>query len=398
MAQAMNALSVLRGAAAEVRFLLDPWVTQLVYASDVVLCLTYLAIAVRLVHVTRRRREMSQTILLHLFAAYLLVCGVAFAVEKSLFPLWSPQSAVVKLCLATMSFILCVVLLSRVSGMSSSRAPEALQREVTQRRRTELELRKIHAQLEGVIELRTSELAAKNEEMEQFLNTVSHDLKNPVVTSLGLAGILREDVKSGRVDDSIDSIARIERSMTRMKHLIDDLLNLSRIGRIRFEIADIDVSSMLDGIRDELQLRLEQSGVELKIEGDLPHVNGDARWLGEVFENLISNALKYGCDNPHPRIVVGGRMVNGEALFFIRDNGRGIDKAHHAQIFEPFRRLPSDKEGSGMGLAIVARITKMHSGRVWVESEPGMGATFWIALPAKDHERSAQVELAPALA
>ena len=263
------------------------------------------------------------------------------------------------------------------------RSPAEFQREIAQRRRTELELRQVHAQLEGVIEQRTAELAAKNEEMEQFLNTVSHDLKSPVVTCVGLTGMLRESLKSGSTEEAQDTVNRIDRSVNRMKQLIDNLLNLSRIGKVRFELADVDTMQMMTAIGDELKPRLEKIGAVLQIEGDLPHVSADAHWLTEVFENLINNALKYGCDNPHPSIAVGSIDKDGEHRFYVRDNGSGIDPAHHAQIFEPFRRLRTDKEGSGMGLAIVARIIKMHRGRVWVESETGKGATFWIALPAR---------------
>jgi signal transduction histidine kinase len=111
-------------------------------------------------------------------------------------------------------------------------------------------------------------------------------------------------------------------------------------------------------------------------------VQADAHWITEVFENLITNAIKYGCDNPHPSIKIGCISDETEHRIYVRDNGSGIDPAQHAQILEPFRRLRSDKEGSGMGLAIVVRIIKMHGGRVWIESQPGQGATFWVAVPA----------------
>jgi signal transduction histidine kinase len=262
------------------------------------------------------------------------------------------------------------------------RKPVDLEREITQRRRTELELRQVHAQLEGVIEQRTSELASKNEELEQFLNTVSHDLKSPVVTCQGLAGILREDIQAGRIEETHDTINRIDRSVTRMRQLIDDLLHLSRIGKVRFELTDVNTLSLVRSIGDEYKTRLEKICAVLQIESNLPSVHADAHWLTEVFENLITNAIKYGCDNPHPSIKIGCITDEREHRFFVRDNGSGIDPAHHAQILEPFRRLRNDKEGSGMGLAIVVRIIKMHGGRIWIESQSGHGATFWVALPA----------------
>jgi two-component system sensor kinase FixL len=151
---------------------------------------------------------------------------------------------------------------------------------------------------------------------------------------------------------------------------------------VRFELADVDTNSMVRSIRDEYRPRLAAIGAVIELESELPRVRADAHWLTQVFENLLTNAIKYGCDNPQPRIVVGCMTDDKEHRFYLRDNGKGIDPAYHTQIFEPFRRLRTDKEGSGMGLAIVARIIKMHGGRIWIESEAGKGATFWVALPA----------------
>jgi signal transduction histidine kinase len=191
-------------------------------------------------------------------------------------------------------------------------------------------------------------------------------------------------VESGRAGELKDTINRIDRAVNRMKRLIDDLLNLSRIGKVRFELGDVNIKEIIDSVGEELESRLDEAGVVLRIEEGLPIVRGDTRWLAEIFENLINNAIKYGCDNPNPMITVGAVPGDEERLIFVRDNGRGIAAAHQAQLFQPFRRFRTDKEGSGLGLAIVKRIIGMHSGRVWVESEPGNGATFWVALPAAE--------------
>ena len=214
---------------------------------------------------------------------------------------WWPAyrlTGLTKAAAAVISLATAGVLIPLAPQALKLRSPAELQHEIVQRRRTELELRQVHAQLEGVIELRTAELAAKNEEMEQFLNTVSHDLKSPVVTCLGLAGVLREDLQAGRVEQTKDTINRIERSMTRMRQLIEDLLNLSRIGKVRFELTDVDTNSVIRSIGEEFKPRLQKIGATLEIESNLPMVRADAHWLTEVFENLITNAMKYGCDNP----------------------------------------------------------------------------------------------------
>jgi len=363
--------------------------------SDLAICLANLLLAAALASFVRRRSGARRSTIVLLLGPLLMASAVACLLDASMF--WWPAYrlwTVAKAATAALSLCVGVAVWPLIPKILALRDPSDLQREIAQRRRTELELRQVHAQLEGVIEERTAELAAKNEEMEQFLNTVSHDLKNPIVTCLGLIGMVRQDLQAGQTAETLDSVTRIERSVTRMRQLIEDLLNLSRIGRVRFELGEVSTSKMIHTIGEELSPRLKQAGVTLEIEDNLPDVAADEHWLTEVFENLITNALKYGCDNPHPRIVVGSAPEDGEARIFVRDNGRGIDPAHHGQIFEPFRRLRSDKEGTGMGLAIVVRIVKMHGGRVWIESLPGQGATFWVALPTVtglklEHQRDA---------
>jgi chemotaxis family two-component system sensor kinase Cph1 len=349
---------------------------------DAAIWLSFMFMSVLLLCFVRRRHGITKPIFFWFFAAFIIACGCTHLLDASMF--WWPAyrlTGLVKATTALISLIACVLLVPAFSKALALRGSGELQREITQRRRTELELRQVHAQLEGVIEQRTAELAAKKEEMEHFLNAVSHDLKSPIVTCLGLTGILREDLKAGRVEETQDTVGRIDRSIMRMRQLIEDLLHLSRIGQVRFELGDVDTLTMIRSIGDELKPRLDKIGAMLQIGSDLPVVRADAQWLAEVFENLLNNAIKYGCDNPQPKITVGSITEDGEHRFFIRDNGRGIDPAHHAQILQPFRRLRSDKEGSGMGLAIVVRIVKMHGGRLWIESEPGHGAAFWIALP-----------------
>jgi signal transduction histidine kinase len=355
-------------------------------ASDVAICLVYLALAAALIRFIRRRPGAGRIGLFALLCLFALTAA-ASALDAGMF--WWPGYRIftgVKAGAALASVATLLLIHPLVPKLLAMRNPVELHREIAQRRRTELELRQVHAQLEGVIEQRTAELATKNEEMEQFLNTVSHDLKNPIVTCLGLLGMVRTDLQAGNTNETLDSVARIERSVTRMRHLIEDLLNLSRIGRVRFELTTVSLLQMIRTIREELTPRLTEAGVVLDIADDLPTVKADERWMTEVFENLITNALKYGCDNLHPRITVGCANTEGEARIFVRDNGRGIDPKDHAQIFEPFKRLRSDKEGSGMGLAIVVRIVKMHGGRVWIESQPGQGAAFWVALPMAEAE------------
>jgi chemotaxis family two-component system sensor kinase Cph1 len=376
----------------------SPSLAWLHIAADGAICLAWLLIPFVVMQSIQRRPCAPYARLFWLFGPAFVACGLTHLFEAVMF--WWPAYrllGLIKVATALVSLIAAAALIPIAPKVLGLRSPAELQLEIAQRRRTELELRQVHAQLEGVIELRTAELASKNEEMEQFLNTVSHDLKSPVVTCLGLVGMLREDIGAGRLEETKDTIDRIERAATRMKQLIDDLLNLSRIGKVRFELAEVNTLAMIRSIGDELGPRLEQAGAILHIEDNLPGVRADARWLGEVFENLINNAIKYGCDNPGPVINIGSITSEKEHRIYVRDNGKGIDPAHQPHLFEPFRRFRTDKEGSGMGLAIVMRIVKMHGGRVWIESKPGEGATFWVGLPAvADVKMSNRVQTAHA--
>lgn len=245
--------------------------------------------------------------------------------------------------------------------------------DITERQHAEDEIRTIN-----------KDLLDKNREMEQFVYTVSHDLKSPIVTIMGFLGMLREDLDEGNREDVLDSVQRIERATNRMSELIDDLLELSRIGRVRAEPEPVNFNELVAAIADDLQERIEAAGAQIDIQPGMPNVLVDRKRFVDVFENLLTNALKYGCTNELPRIEIGHVEDTDRTRFFVRDHGYGIDPEYHSRIFGLFQRLDNGKEGTGVGLAIVARVVEVHGGSVWVESSPGNGATFWIALP---HDR-----------
>ena len=174
---------------------------------------------------------------------------------------------------------------------------------------------------------------------------------------------------------------RLERANNRMNQLIDDLLQVSRVGRIKLEVEQIDISSLVNAICENLTAQFREKSVALSLAADMPLVTGDRKRIYQVFENLIINALKYGCDAPGPKIMIGSETTDAEIRFFVRDYGQGIAKEYHKKIFGLFQRLESDNRGTGVGLTIVARIMQLHAGRVWVESDVGSGATFWLAFP-----------------
>lgn len=232
------------------------------------------------------------------------------------------------------------------------------------------------------IKLLNAQLSGKTAEVEQLVYTVSHDLKSPVVTTLGYIGCIREDLETGDLDEVRESVDCLERSAQRMNQAIIDLLDLSRLDRVWRDPQRTYMRRLLDEVAQELAPRLKKAGVALQLDAYDWDLMGEPMQIREVFENLLINAVKYGCDAPNPVISIGQVSLDQELRFFVRDNGRGIDPKHHGIIFGLFKRLKTNnQEGTGVGLTAVKRIMELHDGRVWVESQPNQGATFWLAFP-----------------
>ena len=229
------------------------------------------------------------------------------------------------------------------------------------------------------------ELEAKNTELEQFTYTVSHDLKAPIITIKGFLGFLGDDARSGNQARIESDIARISEAVDKMQRLLNELLELSRIGRIMNTPEPISLNELLSEVVDVLQGRLQMSSAQVSIARNLPAVCGDKRRLFEVFQNLIDNALKFSAEQSAPLVEVGTQGYDGDMpIFFVRDNGVGILPEHHERIFGLFNKLNPTVDGTGVGLALVKRIVEFHGGRIWVQSEAGKGAMFLFTLPAAE--------------
>jgi PAS domain S-box-containing protein len=226
------------------------------------------------------------------------------------------------------------------------------------------------------------ELEQKNKEAEQFTYSVSHDLKSPLVSCTGLMAIVWEDMEDGDMDGVRNAIKRIDRNIHRMQESVGNLLEFCKVGRVKHEPQMLDMNQVITHACEELDLAIKENLACIDVQPDLPHVYADPNRMSELFVNLLSNALKYGCfQTDNCRIQVGGMQTDTENCFFVRDYGPGIEPAYHEKIFALFQRLDNKRSGSGVGLAIVQRIMEIHQGRVWIESEKGQGATFWIAFP-----------------
>ncbi len=239
------------------------------------------------------------------------------------------------------------------------------------------------------LEQHKQQLEKSNNELEQFVYTVSHDLKSPVVTSAGFLGMIRRLAERGEVDRAIEKLDALENANRRMAHLIDDLLHLSRVGRVDLETSRLDPKAMLDEWKRVNQPQLEEAHLDVVVD-QLPAVDANPSRFMQVFDNLLTNALKYGrCASGNGEISVAGQEVDGEVRYCVRDHGPGIRPEYHEKVFGLFQRLSTDTPGTGVGLAIVDRIMKTHGGRVWIESTgDNDGARFWVAFPKTPVNRS----------
>jgi PAS domain S-box-containing protein len=233
-----------------------------------------------------------------------------------------------------------------------------------------------------------TELEVKNAELERFTYTASHDLKSPLITIKGFLGFLRQDAQRGNVKRLESDIQRISDAADKMQRLLNDLLELSRIGRSVNKSEWIDVNDMISEVLELLHGRLSSGIVPIRVSVDegLPVVYGDRARLLEVWQNLIDNAAKFMGNQPNPHIEIGqsGNTADGSPIFFVRDNGIGIDPKFKDRIFGLFDKLDPSSEGTGIGLALIKRIIEFHEGRIWVESEVGNGATFYFTLPQSE--------------
>jgi signal transduction histidine kinase len=250
-----------------------------------------------------------------------------------------------------------------------------------------LENARLFSELQSELNIREKlikELESKNTELEHFTYTVSHDLRSPLVTINGFLGYLKKDITSSNPERMATDIQRIQDAVDKMHLLLQELLELSRIGRIINPPEQVPFDALVREALEIVHGRIAASGATVLIQPNLPAIHGDRQRLIEVLQNLIDNAAKYMRDQSDPRIEIGQHKVDaepGKLIFYVKDNGMGIAPEYHERIFGLFNKLDANTEGTGIGLALVKRIIEVHGGRVWVESEAGQGATFYFTLP-----------------
>ncbi len=258
----------------------------------------------------------------------------------------------------------------------------ALTINISNRRKAEAAIRSLNESLEQRVEERTAQLKSVNKELEAFSYSVSHDLRAPLRSMDGFSQALLEDYGDSFDAQGKDYLQRIRSASRRMSVIIDDLLKLSRITRSEVHLADVNLSELAQSIAAELSEQAPERKIQWEITPGL-HASADANLIRIALLNLLQNAWKFTSHHPTAIIEFGQILLEGESVYYVRDDGAGFDMNYANKLFGAFQRLhdSNEFEGSGIGLATVQRIIHLHNGRIWAEGKEEQGSTFYFSLP-----------------
>jgi signal transduction histidine kinase len=368
-------------------------------ASDVLIGLACLAISLMLLSVVRRRAVPFRGAFVW-SGVFLVGCALTHFLGAALFyvPVYR-LSGLLLLLTAVASWGAVLALVPVVPKARAVLTPQELEPEARACRRAEEALRELTASLERRVAERTSaleqqtrelrernrQLVRSNQELDDFAHVASHDLKEPLRGIANYSLFLLEDYGDKLNEEGRHKLETLGQLSRRMSALIDSLHQFSRLGRVELAVAPTDLGAVLDGVLEGLRSTLEEKRVEVRAPRPLPTVSCDRVRVGEIFHNLILNAVKYN-DKPHRWVEVGvtaPARPGGPDVFYVRDNGIGIRERHLEAIFRVFNRLHASDQyggGTGVGLSIAKRVVERHGGRIWAESVYGQGTTFYFTL------------------
>jgi PAS domain S-box-containing protein len=264
-----------------------------------------------------------------------------------------------------------VEFVSNVYEVGNHKVIQCNVRDITIRRRMEIEREKY-----------TKELVEKNTELERFTYTVSHDLKSPLVTIKTFLGYLAQDISAADKERIEKDVLFMNGAADKMGNLLRELLEMSRVGRMVNLPVEVTFRELVQETMTLVAGAVAEKGIQVKVSNDLVTLFGDRPRLIEIWQNLVENAVKFMPDQTSPQIDIGIEHPGNETIFFVRDNGLGIEPRYQSKLFNLFEKINAKTEGTGMGLAITKRIVELYRGRIWVESKGlGQGTVFFFTLP-----------------
>ncbi|HKU14614.1 MAG TPA: ATP-binding protein [Steroidobacteraceae bacterium] len=339
-------------------YMWSPGVLWMHVVSDILIAMAYFTIPFALLYIARRRRDLPFDWLVVCFGVFIVACGLTHVMN--IWNVWHTSywlEGIIKLITAAASVPTAILLWRFLPGILALPSQRQL-RDANE------------------------SLARANRELEAFTASVSHDLRSPLTTIAGQAGLLELSMPDA-TDEQRRRLTRIQGSVKQMSELIEALLVLSRISRQTLHRELVDVSALAESIVQDMRQKDPARSVEVSIQPDM-HVHGDRRLVGDLLQNLLANAWKFTSKTDRARIEMGQSSAASMVTTYIRDNGAGFDMAYEQKLFKPFQRLhgAAEFDGSGIGLATVARIVDRHGGRIWAEGKPHEGAAFFFTLPA----------------
>ncbi len=302
---------------------------------------------------------------------------------------------IVAALLSGFSAIICLFLFSTRLNTLVKEKTVTLKKEIEERKQAEENLKKANLELDG-----------KNKELEQVIYVASHDLRSPLVNVQGFSkevardfgevvAAFRQDPLPAAVRATLTPLVEkdiplsldfIQKSVAKMDSLLSGLLKISRLGRSALTITPVAMNKLLAGVINDFEFETKDKEITIEI-GPLPDCSGDVLQIGQVFTNLVGNAIKFRAPARPCRIIISGHLETERAVYCVEDNGIGIAQNHQEKIFEIFHKLDPHSEGQGLGLNIVRKIVERLGGKVWVESEPGSFSRFYVSLPKQGEGR-----------
>ncbi len=371
-------------------YLWRPAMLRLHAISDAMIAAAYFIIPVLLVRLVRKRKYLNFGWMFWMFAAFILLCGTTHVLN--IVTIWEPVyrfDGLVKLATGIVSLVTAVALFRMVPLILSLPLPQemaavnrALAQQIAINRKSEERLRLLNSELEQRVAERTAALERSNQDLAQFAYIASHDLQEPLRMVSTYTELVQKRYGPHLNEEAQAFMKYAADGSRRMQELIGDLLTYSQIERDAIPFRATSAGRAVDRALESLRLAIDQQNARIRVE-PLPLVYGDEGQLAQVFQNLISNSLKYRSrQSPEVHIWAVRADRGGEWRFYVKDNGVGFDIRFKDRLFNMFQRLETKQPGTGIGLALCKKIIQYHGGQIDVESAPGAGTTFFFTLPA----------------